>query len=141
MGINSRLDELMAAILRIKLRHLDKWNNRRKKIVEWYFHNLPNKFPDLKLPFVPEWSDSCWHQFVVRSSNRDTLQKKLKENGVDTLIHYPIPPHLQQAYLHLNLKPGSLPIAEKLASEVLSLPIGIHLTIEMLEKSVFGKGI
>jgi len=141
MGINSRLDELMAAILRVKLRHLDKWNQRRKEIAEWYFENLPNKFPDLKLPFVPDWADPCWHQYVIRSSNRDNLQKKLQENGVPTLIHYPIPPHLQQAYRHLNLNKGSFPIAEKLAAEVLSLPMGIHLTTEMLQESVFVKGI
>jgi len=80
------------------------------------------------------------HQFVVRSSNRDTLQKKLKENGVETLIHYPISPHLQQAFRYLNFNRGSFPIAEKLAAQVLSLPMGIHLTTDMLEKSVFVKG-
>jgi len=141
MGFNSRLDELMAAILRVKLRYLDKWNQRRKEIAEWYIENLPNKFSDLKLPLVPDWAEPCWHQFVVCSSNRDFVQKKLKENGVDTLIHYPNPPHLQQAFRYLNFNTGSFPIAEKLASEVLSLPMGIHLTTKMLEKSVFVKGI
>jgi dTDP-4-amino-4,6-dideoxygalactose transaminase len=136
-GYNSRLDELMAAFLGVKLRYLDEWNNRRKKIAEWYFKALPRTFPDWVLPTVPEWADPCWHIFVIRTSNRDIYQSKLTDNGIGTLIHYPIPPHLQKAYEHLQCAQGSYPIAEKMAEEVLSLPMGIHLNEEILEKSIF----
>lgn len=140
IGVNSRLDELMAAFLRVKLKHLDEWNDRRKKIAQWYFRVLPNSFPDLILPKIPEWADPCWHLFVVRSKERNKLQEDLSEKEIGTLIHYPIPPHLQVAYSHLGYSSGSFPIAEKSANEVLSLPMGIHLDDEILDKSIFCKG-
>ncbi|MFL6419836.1 MAG: DegT/DnrJ/EryC1/StrS family aminotransferase [Nitrososphaeraceae archaeon] len=139
VGYNSRLDEIMAAFLRVKLRYLDEWNNRRKKIAEWYFKTLPHTFPDWILPTVPEWTDPCWHIFVIRMPNRDAYQSKLNENSIGTLIHYPIPPHLQSAYEFLHYNKGRYPIAEKMAEEVLSIPMGIHLNEDILEKSFFNK--
>jgi len=140
IGINSRLDELIAAFLRVKLHHLDKWNMHRKKIANWYLKNLKSTFEELILPIVPSWANPCWHLFVVRSSSRDNFQQKLTKNGISTLIYYPIPPHMQKAYKHLGYSSGSFPIAEKLANEVLSLPMGIHLNEEILERSVFATG-
>lgn len=133
-GVNSRLDPLQAAVLSVKLRHLDQWNARRRETAAFYLDRLSGT--DLILPHVPEWADPAWHLFVVRSPERERLQAKLAEAGVQTIIHYPIPPHLQQAYADLRLKTGSLPIAERLASEVLSLPIGPHLTAQQAEQVV-----
>jgi len=141
IGFNSRLDELMAAILRIKLHYLDNWNQKRKEIAKWYLKKLPYTFPDLILPHVPEWLEPCWHQFVIRSQRRYVFKNKLNENGIPTIVHYPVPPHLQEAYSHLNYKKGSFPISEKISNEVLSLPIGLHLSKEILESSVFNLGI
>ena len=127
-GFNSRLDPLQAAILSVKLDHLDEWNQRRKKIAEFYIDSL--KGTGLQLPLVPEWADPVWHLFVIRSENRKKLQEELKRKHVETLIHYPIPPHLQQAYDDLGYKKGDFRIAESLAETVLSLPIGPHITEE-----------
>lgn len=124
-GYNSRLDPIQAAILSVKLRHLDEWNERRRNIASHYLGNLKNL--GLTLPLVPEWAEPVWHLFVVRHSKRDNLQQKLNEAGIGTLIHYPIPPHLQQAYADLGYQRGSFPIAEAMADEVLSLPMGPHL--------------
>jgi dTDP-4-amino-4,6-dideoxygalactose transaminase len=125
-GFNSRLDPVQAAILSVKLKHLTSWNERRSKIAELYQKNLDAS--KLVLPHVAEWASSAWHLFVVRHAQRDLLRKGLEEAGVNTLIHYPIPPHTQEAYFYLRKKIGSLPISEVLASECLSLPIGPHLT-------------
>jgi dTDP-4-amino-4,6-dideoxygalactose transaminase len=127
-GYNSRLDELQAAFLRVKLTHLDEWNRRRKDAAAAYLRLLPNS--EITLPFVPEWAEPVWHLFVVRSRHRDNLAAMLGERGVGTVIHYPIPPHLQQAYTEMQLKLGSLPVAERLSREVLSLPMGPHLTAD-----------
>ena len=126
-GFNSRLDELQAAVLRIKLRRLDEWNERRAEVAAWYVRNLPELLPGLILPKVPEWAKPAWHLYVVRSTDRDGLQRQLASQNVGTIIHYPVPPHLQDAYASLGLQPGSLPIAERLAREVISLPMGPHL--------------
>ena len=130
IGYNSRLDELQAAFLRIKLRHLDEWNGRRKRIAAMYLDKLSHISPDLILPFVPEWTDPVWHLFVVRHSQRDLLQEKLKNAGIGTLIHYPVPPHLSEAYMGVKFPNSGFPIAEELAKSVLSIPIGpcINLT-------------
>jgi len=141
IGFNSRLDELLASFLKIKLRHLDKWNKSREKIASWYLKKLPQSFPDLILPEVPEWAQPCWHLFVVRSKSRNKLKEILSTKGVSTLIHYPIPPHLQIAYQSLGFPKGSFPITEKLADEVLSLPMGIHLDEKILDESVFSTGL
>ncbi len=134
-GCNSRLDELQAAFLRVKLRHLDEWNVRRSRAAAWYLGSLPRLMPEAALPATPAWPEPCWHQFVVRVMDRSAGQARLAGLGIDTLIHYPIPPHLQQAYAGLNLPRGSFPLAERLADEVLSLPMGPHLDVAALSAS------
>ena len=127
-GCNSRLDELQAALLRVKLSKLDAWNGRRKEIAIEYLKQL--KSTSLVLPFVPEWADPVWHLFVVRNVQRDQLQIELSESGVSAMIHYPVPPHLQSAYSELKYSKGDLPVAEIIHNEILSLPIGPHLCAE-----------
>lgn len=118
-GINSRLDEIQAAVLDIKLKYLDEDNAKRRRIAEKYCTSIHN--PAVILPQVKEKNSHVWHIFAVRSSKRDALQNYLKEKGIETLIHYPIPPHKQEAYKEYNAL--SLPITEKIHREVLSLPI------------------
>jgi dTDP-4-amino-4,6-dideoxygalactose transaminase len=125
-GFNSRLDELQAAFLRVKLSRLDEWNERRRKVAQLYNSQLSTLNSQLLLPFVPEWAEPVWHLFVIRHPQRDALQKKLAEAGIGTLIHYPIPAHLTPAYANLCQKKGSHPVAEYLSETVLSLPIGPH---------------
>jgi len=120
-GFNSRLDELQAAFLREKLRKLEEWNGQRKVIASAYLSALKNS--KFILPCVPEWADPVWHLFVVRDQQREKLQKKLSEARVATMIHYPIPPHLQQAYSDYGYNKGNFPIAERIHDEVLSLPM------------------
>lgn len=124
-GFNSRLDEVQAAVLRVKLARLDEWNARRARLAALYREALAGT--ELTLPHVPEWADPVWHLFVVRSARRDALQRHLAERGIGTLIHYPIPPHLQGAYRGLGFGEGSFPVSEAIHREVLSLPIGPHL--------------
>lgn len=120
-GFNSRLDEMQAALLRVKLRKLDEWNGLRCDLARAYLSGLPSE--DLILPFVPEWADPVWHLFVVRHPKRDQLQKGLEEAGVATMIHYPIPPHLQPAYKEMGAAAGSYQVSEAMHREVLSLPL------------------
>ena len=124
-GMNSRLDPIQAAVLRVKLGVLDEWTERRRAVATAYTVGLVES--GLILPHVPEWADPAWHLYVVRTSGRDKLQGRLTEAGSGTLIHYPIPPHMQQAYSGLRIAPDALPLAHTLASEVLSLPMGPHL--------------
>ncbi len=135
-GVNSRLDELQAAFLRVKLRHLDDWNERRRKIARYYLAQLATLNSQLKVPFAPEWADPVWHLFVIRHPERDVLQKKLAEAGIGTLIHYPVPPHRSGAYAGAALADGAFSLAEDIAHSVLSLPIGPHLTMEQVQKVV-----
>lgn len=133
-GFNSRLDPLQAALLRVKLRHLDKWNNRRKALATQYLHCLAGM--DLGLPHVPDWADPVWHLFVIRHPQRSALQKYLTEAGVGTLIHYPIPPHKQQAYAAIGFAPEAFPLASILANQVLSLPMGPHLNSSQVDEVI-----
>jgi len=126
-GFNSRLDPLQAAFLRVKLKYLDAWNARRASLAREYYEQLKD-IPELELPNVPEWADPCWHLFVIRHPRRNALQKHLQEHQVDTLIHYPIPPHRSEAYQDAQFAQGSFPISEALADTVLSLPLGPHLS-------------
>ena len=124
-GVNSRLDPIQATALSVKLRHLDCWNHRRRAIAARYSAELEGT--PLILPAVPHWAEPAWHLYVVRCTDRASLSDKLNAAGVQTLIHYPIPPHRQQAFADLAIPAGGLPIAERLAEEVLSLPIGPHM--------------
>ena len=133
LGVNSRLDPIHAAVLRVKLAKLDEYNARRRAIAAYYNAALAD-CGGLTLPFVPDWAESAWHLYVVLSEDRDRLAARLAEAGVQTLIHYPIPPHRQQAYAAMGLGEGSLPIAEALATRVLSLPIGPHLGMDQAER-------
>lgn len=127
-GFNARLDSLQAAILRVKLRYLDEWNDRRRRIAAYYDSNLRNT--ELVLPVSPGWARPVFHLYVVRSSRRNALQQYLAGRGIGTLIHYPVPPHLQGAFRELGLGEGSLPVTELIHREVLSLPMGPHLSLE-----------
>jgi dTDP-4-amino-4,6-dideoxygalactose transaminase len=126
IGFNSRLDPIQAAVIRIKLRYLDEWNSRRLSLVECYRTHLTET--NILLPEKTDGFDSVFHLFVIRTSCRDILQAGLKDVGIETLIHYPIPPHKQGAYI--SMRGNVLPITERLANEVLSLPMGPHLSID-----------
>lgn len=132
IGLNSRLSELQAAFLRVKLPHLAEWNARRRTLAARYLAQLQG-VGDLVLPHVPAWAEPVWHLFVVRTARRDALQAHLTAHGVGTQIHYPTPPHLSGAYRDAGWKRGDFPIAERLAAEVLSLPIGPHHTTEQID--------
>ena len=126
-GFNSRLDPLQSAFLGVKLKYLDEWNQRRKILRGYYMEELCD-VPGLILPHVPEGMDPAWHLFVIRHPMRDALQKHLQNEGIGTLIHYPIPPHLSDAYRNMGLGDGAFPITEAIHREVLSLPLGPHMT-------------
>lgn len=130
LGANSRLDELQAAFLRVKLRRLDGWNATRARLAGIYLDELRDA--NLDLPSVPAGYEHAWHLFVVRARNRDRLQSALAADGIDTLIHYPIAPHLQAAYRALGLGEGALPVSERLHREVLSLPLSPSHTEEQV---------
>jgi dTDP-4-amino-4,6-dideoxygalactose transaminase len=125
-GVNSRLDELQAAILRVKLPALDAWNDRRRALAARYLETLPG-IPGIEAPHVPQWADPVWHLFTVRCRDRARVTAALDAAKIGWLIHYPIPPHLQQAYESLGLKRGALPLAERIADTILSLPISPHM--------------
>lgn len=129
-GMNSRLDEIQAAILRVKLRHLEAWNKRRRQIAAMYQEHLADAASrwGLTLPEEPEGARHVYHLYVVRHPRRDALRRFLEERGIGTLIHYPVPVHLQPAYADLRYREGSLPVTEALSREVLSLPMYPELT-------------
>jgi dTDP-3-amino-3,4,6-trideoxy-alpha-D-glucose transaminase len=131
-GYNSRLDELQAAFLRVKLRKLDEWNQRRRVLAARYDDRLAG-IEGLELPRAPQWAEPVWHLYVVRTRRRAELLKALDAAGIGSLVHYPIPPHLQQAYADLGLPRGSFPLAETLADTVLSLPVGPHMSLESVD--------
>lgn len=131
-GYNSRLDEIQAAILSVKLKYLEKDTERRKEVARYYLEHINN--PEIILPVVRNWDAHVFHIFIIRSSRRNELQKYLTENGVQTIIHYPIPPHKQNAYKEWNSQ--SFPITEKIHEEVLSLPISQVITDEEVAKVV-----
>ena len=127
-GVNSRLDEMQAALLRVKLSHLDELNAERKNIAAKFLDGIKNS--RLILPKLRAGSEHVYHQFVIRTENRDEFKKYLEENGIKTVIHYPIPPHLAECYERLGYKRGDFPITEKYADEVLSLPMFNGMTDE-----------
>lgn len=131
-GVNSRLDELQAALLSVKLKHLDRDTQKRREIADYYLENIYNK--NIILPKVENRESHVWHLFVVRTDNREKLQKFLLENEIQSMIHYPIPPHKQEAYK--EWKGLSFPITEKIHAEVLSIPMSPVLTEEQTRKIV-----
>jgi dTDP-4-amino-4,6-dideoxygalactose transaminase len=131
IGFNMRLDEVQAGFLSVKLKHLNEWTKQRKEIAKQYNEALKN-VGDLVLPAVHANATHVYHLYVIKTKNRDGLQKHLSENGIGTLIHYPIPPHLQKAYQYLGFKKGSFPIAEELADNCLSLPIWPGMTLDQV---------
>jgi dTDP-4-amino-4,6-dideoxygalactose transaminase len=128
-GYNSRVDELQAAFLRVKLRKLDEWNDRRRAVAACYLRELRG-VAGLKLPCVREWAEPVWYLFAVRHCHRDNLQSCLAKAGIGTQVHYPIPPHLSGAYANAGWKSGDFPFAEEIAKTELSLPIGPHLELK-----------
>jgi len=133
-GYNSRLDELQAAFLREKLNVLDSWNIKRKQIAALYMDNLRDT--GIYIPFIPEWADPVWHLFVIRTKFRDVLQRYLGENDIGSMVHYPVPPHFQPAYSNEGFEGLKLPISEIIHNEVLSLPIGPHLSHSDVKKVI-----
>lgn len=131
-GYNSRLDPIHAAVLSVKLRYLDDWNARRSAAAAHYATQLSGS--GLVLPAVPDWAEPAWHLYVVRTHRRDALAAALEQAGIETLVHYPIPPHLQDAYADMQLPRGSFPIAEQLADEILSLPMSPHLSDRQIDE-------
>jgi dTDP-4-amino-4,6-dideoxygalactose transaminase len=129
LGHNSRLDELQAALLQVKLRHLAAWTRQRQQLAAWYTEQLTG-IPSLQLPAIAAGAKSVWHLYVVHTAQRDALQQYLAACSIGTLVHYPVPPHLQPAYVHLGLSAGTLPIAESLAATCLSLPLWPGMTQE-----------
>ncbi len=132
-GVNSRLDELQAAFLRVKLPRLDEWNQRRTGIAARYLQEL-RSIPGLTFQQVPRYCESAWHLFVVRHPRRDELQQHLAAAGTGTMVHYPIPPHRSAAYAGNSWRGARLPWAERLAGEVLSLPIGPHMSMAEVDR-------
>ncbi|MBS97269.1 MAG: aminotransferase [Oceanospirillaceae bacterium] len=128
-GINSRLDEIQAAMLKVKLNHLDKEIEIRRRIAKYYNSNISN--PYIKVPIAKTYNSHVWHLFVIRTNHRDEFREHLLKNGVETLIHYPIPPHHQRAYPKWN--EINLPVTEKIFKEVVSLPIGHMLTSRQIK--------
>ncbi len=134
-GMNSRLDPLHAAVLRVKLKYLDIWNTRRSKIAARYLRELRGVC-GLILPEVAEGSDSVWHVFAVRHPQRHMLARELHESGVGTQVHYPAPPHLSAAYRDAGYRRGDFPLAEEIAGTELSLPLHPHLTSEQVDNVI-----
>ncbi len=132
-GVNSRLDEIQAAILRVKLKYLDQWNMRREKVAQYYFSNLnPNKNNNFVVPRCIQGNKHVWHLFVVRTAKRDTLISYLKKNSIGYLMHYPVPPYMQDAYKELRYLSKHFSLTNKLSDEIISLPMGPHLKEEQV---------
>lgn len=120
-GVNSRLDPMQAAVLSVKLKYLDKWNDNRRAIAASYSEAFQKA--GIATPYVPSWCEPVWHLYVLRHPNRDAFQKRLLDNGIATVIHYPIPPHKQPAYSELTFSKDQFALTERLANEILSLPM------------------
>ena len=131
LGVNSRLDEIQAALLSVKLSHYQELREERERIARMYLAAITN--PLISLPTIRENADHVWHLFVVRTPDRDRFQSFLQANGIGTQVHYPIPPHLSEAYGYLGYKPGDFPITEHFADTVISLPLYEGMTDEEID--------
>ena len=138
-GFNYRLDSIQAAILQVKLRHLADWTEGRRRIARMYGERLA-ALDDVQTPFVPEWAEPVWHLYVVRVPERDRVLASLRADGIDAGIHYPVPLHLQPAYEYLGGKKGDLPVTERIADEILSLPIFPEMTASQVDRVVSSLG-
>ncbi len=136
-GMNSRLDEMQAAFLRTKLLYLDEWNEERRRLANVYLKEL-NSTGDLTLPLTDKEAEHVYHLFVIQTKHRDPLRNHLRNLGIATMIHYPVPPHLQEAFQYLGYRHGQFPEAERLANEVLSLPLYPGMTSEQQTRVVEG---
>ena len=134
-GYSSRLDNLQAAILRVKLRHLNKWNDMRRKNAKRY-NKLLSEMDDIIVPYEADYSKHVYHLYVIRAEGRDKLRGELKSKGIATGIHYPIPLHLQPAYIYLGHKRGDFPVTEKASQEILSLPMFAELSEDQIVEIV-----
>ncbi len=134
VGMNSRLDELQAALLRVRLTHMEELTEERRKIAAFYDEGIRN--PKIEKPEIAEGAEHVYHQYVIRCKTRDKLAAYLKEAGIDTIIHYPIPPHLSEAYAYLGHKKGDLPFTEELADTVLSIPMYNGITQEEQQRVI-----
>ena len=128
VGVNSRLDEMQAGLLRVRLKHMAELEQEKREICERYLAEIHNDL--IKLPETRDGATHIWHQFVIRCNSRDRLKDYLEEKGIGTIIHYPIPPHLSEAYAYLGIKKGALPITEEYAETVLSIPLYNGMTSE-----------
>lgn len=133
-GCNSRLDELQAALLRVKLKHMEEWTKERQRIAQYYIENISN--PKIKLPTAPEREQHVWHIFPIFVEDRDELMKYLNDKGIQTLIHYPIPIHMQECYKELGYNKGDFPVAERLAKQEVSIPLWVGMKDEELKAVV-----
>lgn len=134
-GYNSRLDELQAALLRVKLPKLDGWNEQRRMLAQVYLDELKD-VPHIRMPQTDAGNEHVWHVFAILHPQRDALQKHLHETGIGTVIHYPIPPHLQDAYAELKLGVGSFPISESIHQQIISLPLDPYLSVDEVRQVV-----
>ena len=128
VGTNSRLDEIQAGLLRVRFSHLEELSNEKREICERYLRELDRT--KYVLPSIREGATHIWHQFVIRTENREDLIKYLSDKGIGTIVHYPIPPHLSEAYTYLGYKEGAFPITERYANSVLSIPLYNGMTEE-----------
>lgn len=133
VGFNARLDELQAALLNVKLTTLDEGNAHRRALAQRYAEQLAG-IANVRIPAVPDWAEPVWHTYVIRHPQRDALAAKLAEAGIGTIVHYPIPPHRQQAYGDLGYQDGEFPISEAMHREVLSLPIGPTMALDDVDQ-------
>jgi len=131
-GYNGRLDSIQAAILSVKLNHLEGWNKSRQKLAQRYNQALAGA--NVIAPFEPDWSRAVYHLYVVQVDDREALQTSLANAGIGTGIHYPVPLHQQKAYAHLGYKTGDFPVTEKFASRIVSLPMFPQMTGEQVEQ-------
>ena len=133
-GVNSRLDDMHAAVLRVKLRHLGAWNGRRTAIAGRYSEALAGL--PFVLPSILDGAETAWHLYVIRTPHRDRIRAALDAAGIQTLIHYPIPPHLQAAFASRGWAKGRFPLAEEIACQAISLPLGPQLVPEQVGRVI-----
>jgi dTDP-4-amino-4,6-dideoxygalactose transaminase len=134
-GYNGRLDAIQAGFLSVKLKHLAKWTSQRREIARWYNEHL-RESGSVVTPFEPDWSRSVYHLYVVRAEDRQKLQADLTSQNIGTGIHYPVPLHQQKAYEHLGYRTGDFPVTERLASQIISLPMSPELTEQQVQRVV-----